>query len=34
MGPGKLAKSRNFIVALSWKKVTGPGKVWKSVKLN
>ena len=39
MGPGKLEKSWNFIMAFSrtgkyWKKVTGPGKFWKSVKLN
>ena len=39
MGPGKLGKSWNFIMAFSrtgkyWKKATGPGKFWKSVKLN
>ena len=38
MGPGKPGKSWNFIMAFSrtgksWKKVTGPGKFWKSVKL-
>ena len=38
-GPGKPGKSWNFVVAFSrtgksWKKVTGPGKSWKSVKLN
>ena len=37
-GPGKHGKSRNFIVAFSrtgksWKRATGPGKFWKSVKL-
>ena len=39
MGPGKPGKSWNFIMAFSrseksWKKATGPGKFWKSVKLN
>ena len=39
MGPGKSGKSWNFILAFSrtgesWKKGTGPGKFWKSVKLN
>ena len=39
MGPGKPGKSWNFILAFSrtgksWKKATGPGKFWKSVKLN
>ena len=38
-GPGKPGKSWNFILAFSrtgksWKKATGPGKFWKSVKLN
>ena len=38
-GPGKPGKSWNFIMAFSTtgkssKKVTGPGKFWKSVKLN
>ena len=38
-GPGKPGKSWNFIMAFSrtgksWKKATGPGKFWKSVKLN
>ena len=38
-GPGKPGKSWNFVVAFSrtgksWKKATGPGKSWKSVKLN
>ena len=38
-GPGKPGKSWNFIVAFSrtgksWKKATGPGKFWKSVKLS
>ena len=38
MGPGKPGKSWNFIVAFSrtgesWKRTTGPGKFWKSVKL-
>jgi len=38
MGPGKLGKPWNFIVAFSrtekfWIKGTGPGKFWKSVKL-
>jgi len=37
-GPGKPGKSWNFIVAISrtgksWKRATGPGKFWKSVKL-
>ena len=37
MGPGKPGKSFNFIMAFSrtcksWKKATGPGKFWKSVK--
>ena len=37
--PGKPGKSWNFIMAFSrtgksWKKATGPGKVWKSVKHN
>ena len=37
MGPGKPGKSCNFIVAFSrtgksWKKATGPGKFWKSVR--
>jgi len=37
-GPGKPGKSWNFIVAFSrngksWKRATGPGKFWKSVKL-
>jgi len=37
-GPGKPGKSWNFVVAFSrtgksWKKATGPGKFWKSVKL-
>jgi len=37
-GPGKPGKSWNFIAAFSrtgksWKRVTGPGKFWKSVKL-
>ena len=37
-GPGKPGKSWNFVVAFSrtgksWKKTTGPVKVWKSVKL-
>ena len=37
-GPGKPGKSWNFLVAFSrtgksWKKVTGSGKFWKSVKL-
>ena len=37
-GPGKPGKSWNFIMAFSrtgksWKKATGPGKFWKSVKL-
>ena len=36
-GPGKPGKSWNFIMAFSrtgksWKKATGPGKSWKSVK--
>ena len=36
-GPGKPGKSWNFILAFSrtgksWKKATGPGKSWKSVK--
>jgi len=36
--PGKPGKSWNFIVAFSrtgksWKRATGPGKFWKSVKL-
>ena len=39
MGPGKPGKSWNYIMAFSrtgksWKKATGPGKFWKSVKLN
>ena len=39
MGPGTPGKSWNFIVAFSrtgksWKKATGPGKFWKSVKLS
>jgi len=38
MGPGKPGKSWNFIVTFSrtgksWKRATGPGKFWKSVKL-
>ena len=38
-GPGKPGKSWNFIMAFSrtgksWKKATGPGKFWKSVKLS
>ena len=38
-GPGKPGKSWNFILAFSrtgksWKKAAGPGKFWKSVKLN
>ena len=38
-GPGKPGKSWNFILAFSragksWKKATGPGKYWKSVKLD
>ena len=38
-GPGKPEKSWNFIMAFSrtgksWKKATGPGKFWISVKLN
>jgi len=37
-GPGKPGKSWNFTVAFSrtgksWKRATGPGKCWKSVKL-
>ena len=37
--PGKPGKSWNFIMAFSrtgesWKKATGPGKFWKSAKLN
>ena len=37
-GPGKAGKAWNFIVAFSrtgksWKKAAGPGKFWKSVKL-
>jgi len=37
-GPGTPGKSWNFAVAFSrtgksWKKATGPGKFWKSVKL-
>ena len=37
-GPGKPGKSWNSTVAISrtgksWKKSTGPGKYWKSVKL-
>jgi len=37
-GPGKPGKSWNFIAAFSrtgksWKRATGPGKFWKSVKL-
>ena len=36
-GPGKPGKSWNFIMAFSrtgksWKKATGPGKLWKFVK--
>ena len=39
MGPEKPGKSWNFIMAFSrtgkfWKKATGPGKFWKSVKLH
>ena len=39
MGPGKPGKSWNFIMEFSrteksWKKVSGPGKFWKFVKLN
>jgi len=35
-GPGKPGKFWNFFVAFSrtgksWKKATGPGKIWKSV---
>ena len=38
-GPGKPGKPWNFIMPFSrtgksWKKATGPGKFWKSVKLN
>ena len=38
-GPGKPGKSWNFVMAFSrtgksWKKATGPGKSWKSVKLS
>jgi len=39
MGPGKLGKSWNFIIMAlsrtgkSWKRASGPGKFWKSVKL-
>ena len=38
-GPGKPGNSWSFIMAFSrtaksWKKATGPGKFWKSVKLN
>ena len=38
-GPGKPGKSWNFIMAFSrtgksWKNATGPGKFWKSAKLN
>ena len=38
-GPGKRGKSWNFIMAFSrtgksWRKTSGPGKFWKSVKLN
>ena len=38
-GPVKPGKSWNFVMAFSrtgksWKKATGPGKSWKSVKLN
>ena len=38
MGPGNPGKSWNFVLAFSrtgksWKKATGPGKSWKSVKL-
>ena len=38
-GPGKPGKSWNFIMAFSrtgksWKKATGPGKLWKFVKLS
>ena len=37
--PGKPGKSWNFIMVFSrtgksWKKGSGPGKFWKSVKLN
>ena len=37
-GPGKPGKSWNVVVVFSWtgkcwKKATGPGKFWKSVKL-
>jgi len=37
-GPGKSKNSWNFIVAFSrtgksWKRASGPGKFWKSVKL-
>jgi len=37
-GPAKAGKSWNFTVAFSmtgksWKRATGPGKCWKSVKL-
>ena len=39
IGPGKPGKSWNFILVFSrtgksWKKATGPGKFWKSIKLN
>lgn len=38
MGPVKAGKYWNFIVSLSrtgksWKKTSGPGKFWKSIKL-
>ena len=39
MGPGKPEKSWNFIIMAfswtgkSWKRATGPGKFWKSVRL-
>ena len=37
-GPGKPGKSWNFMAfsrtRKSWKMTTGPGKFWKSVKLN
>ena len=39
MGPGNPGKSWNFIITFSrtgksWKNTAGPGKSWKSVKLN
>ena len=39
IGPGKPGKSWNFFLVFSrtgksWKKATGPGKFWKSIKLN